>query len=64
MNKNYLERVLRGPKSSLSSWIFYRFESRHVPQEITDNMICAGFEDAHVDACQVQLRLFDQGTSL
>ena len=30
----------------------FRSESRHVPEEITDNMICAGYKDAHVDACQ------------
>ena len=29
-----------------------RHESKYSSEEITDNMICAGFKDAHIDACQ------------
>ena len=29
-----------------------RHESKYSSEEITDNMMCAGYKDAHIDACQ------------
>ena len=29
-----------------------KYRSRHLAKEITENMLCAGYDDAHIDACQ------------
>ena len=28
-----------------------KYKSRHLAKEISDNMLCAGYDDAHIDAC-------------